>query len=79
MPMSGSSNATAGEKCASCRPGRPPTPTLEALFFHAPEVIGRGKARAPYGFGAKDSIVTANACSPGGHFVLRAAALPGNP
>ena len=49
--------------------------------FHAPEVecIGKGKARAPYEFGVKVSIVTTNACSPGGQFVLHAAALPGNP
>ena len=49
--------------------------------FHAPEVecIGKGKARAPYEFGVKVSIVTTNACSPGGQFVLYAAALPGNP
>jgi transposase, IS5 family len=37
------------------------------------------KARAPYEFGVKVSIVTTNACSPGGQFVLHAAALPGNP
>src|SRR3979409_371376 len=49
--------------------------------FHAPEVecIGKGKARAPYEFGVKVSIVTTNACAPGGQFVLHAAALPGNP
>jgi IS5 family transposase len=49
--------------------------------FHAPEVecIGKGKARAPYEFGVKVSIVTTNACSPGGQFVLHVAALPGNP
>jgi len=49
--------------------------------FHAPEVecIGKGKARAPYEFGVKVSIATTNACAPGGHFVLHAAALPGNP
>ena len=49
--------------------------------FHASEVecIGKGKARAPYEFGVKVSIVTTNACSPGGQFVLHAAALPGNP
>jgi transposase, IS5 family len=49
--------------------------------FHAPEVecIGKGKARAPYEFGVKVSIVTTNACAPGGQFVLQAEALPGNP
>ena len=49
--------------------------------FHAPEVecIGKGKARAPYEFGVKVSIVTTNACAPGGQFVLHAKALPGNP
>jgi IS5 family transposase len=49
--------------------------------FHAPEVecIGKGKARAPYEFGVKISIVTTNARAPGGQFVLHAKALPGNP
>lgn len=49
--------------------------------FHAPEVacIGKGKARAPYEFGVKASIVTTNARAPGGMFVLHAKALPGNP
>lgn len=49
--------------------------------FHAPEVecIGKGKARAPYEFGVKISIVTTNASAPGGQFVLHTAALPGNP
>ena len=49
--------------------------------FHAPEVecIGKGKARAPYEFGVKASIVTTNARAPGGQFVLHATALPGNP
>jgi transposase, IS5 family len=39
----------------------------------------QGKARAPYAFGVKVSIVTTNACAPGGQFVLHAKALPGNP
>jgi Transposase domain (DUF772) len=39
----------------------------------------RGKARAPYEFGVKVSIVTTNACAPGGQFVMQAKALPGNP
>jgi len=49
--------------------------------FHAPETecIGKGKARAPYEFGVKVSIVTTNARAPGGLFVLHATALPGNP
>jgi IS5 family transposase len=49
--------------------------------FHAPEAecIGKGKARAPCEFGVKASIVTTNARSPGGQFVLHAKALPGNP
>ena len=49
--------------------------------FHAPEVecIGKGKASAPYEFGVKVSIVTTNARSPGGQFVLNTKALPGNP
>jgi IS5 family transposase len=49
--------------------------------FHAPEVecIGKGKARAPYEFGTKVSVVTTNARTPGGQFVLGAKALPGNP
>ena len=49
--------------------------------FHAPEVecIGKGKARAPYEFGVKASIVTTNARAPGGQFVLHTKALPGNP
>jgi IS5 family transposase len=49
--------------------------------FHAPEVecIGKGKARSPYEFGVKVSIVTTNARAPGGQFVLNAKALPGNP
>src|SRR5438874_8077464 len=49
--------------------------------FHAPEVecIGKGKAAAPYEFGVKASVVTANARAPGGQFVLHARALPGNP
>jgi transposase, IS5 family len=40
---------------------------------HAPEVecIGKGKARAPYEFGVKVSIVTTNARAPGGPPVER--------
>jgi transposase, IS5 family len=49
--------------------------------FHAPEVecIGKGKARAPYEFGVKVSIVATNHCAPAGQFVLHAQSLPGNP
>ena len=55
--------------------------------YHAPEVectLGsspkaKGKARAPYEFGVKVSIVTTNARAPGGQFVLHAKAVPGNP
>lgn len=49
--------------------------------FHAPEVecIGKGKARAPYEFGVKASIVTTNRRAPGGQFMLHARSLPGNP
>jgi len=49
--------------------------------FHAPEVecIGKGKARAPYEFGVKVSIVATNRCAPAGQFVLHAQSLPGNP
>jgi transposase, IS5 family len=49
--------------------------------FHAPEVecIGKGKARTPYEFGVKASIVTTNRRAPGGQFVLHATSLPGSP
>lgn len=49
--------------------------------FHAPEVecIGKGKARSPYEFGVKVSIVATNRRAPAGQFVLHAKALPGNP
>jgi IS5 family transposase len=49
--------------------------------FHAPEAecIGKGKARAPYEFGVKASIVTTNRRAPGGQFVLHVRSLPGNP
>ena len=49
--------------------------------FHAPEVecIGKGKARTPYEFGVKVSIVATNRCAPAGQFVLHARSLPGNP
>jgi glycine/D-amino acid oxidase-like deaminating enzyme len=41
--------------------------------------IGKGKAAAPYEFGAKASIVTNNRKAPDGLFVLHAKALPGSP
>jgi IS5 family transposase len=49
--------------------------------FHAPEVecIGKGKARAPYEFGVKVSMVATNQCAPAGQFVRHAQSLPGNP
>ena len=49
--------------------------------LHAPEVecIGKGKAQARFEFGVKVSLATTNAVAPGGHFVLGARALPGNP
>ena len=37
-----------------------------------------GQGQRPYEFGVKASIVTTNACAPGGQFVLHAKALPGN-
>jgi transposase, IS5 family len=49
--------------------------------WHAPEVecISKGKARAPYEFGCKVSIATNLHPSKGGHFILQARALHGNP
>ena len=49
--------------------------------WHAPEVecISKGKARAPYEFGCKVSIATNLHPAKGGHFVLQARALHGNP
>jgi IS5 family transposase len=49
--------------------------------LHAPEVecIGKGKARMPYEFGCKVSIVTPATAPKGGQFVLHAKALHGNP
>jgi hypothetical protein len=54
-------------------------PKLYSL--HAPEVecIGKGKARAPYEFGCKVSIVTPVTAPKGGRFVLHSKALHGNP
>ncbi len=49
--------------------------------WHAPEVecIGKGKARTPWEFGVKVSLVTTNKRCKGGQFVLHAKALPGAP
>lgn len=49
--------------------------------WHAPEVecISKGKARAPYEFGCKVSIATNLHPAKGGHFILHARALHGNP
>jgi IS5 family transposase len=49
--------------------------------WHAPETecISKGKARARYEFGCKVSIVTNLHPARGGHFILQARALHGNP
>lgn len=49
--------------------------------WHAPEVecIGKGKARKPYEFGCKASLATNLKPAKGGHFILHAQALHGNP
>jgi len=49
--------------------------------LHAPEVecMGKGKARKPYEFGCKVSTATSATAPKGGHFVLHAKALHGNP
>jgi IS5 family transposase len=49
--------------------------------LHAPEVecIGKGKARTPYEFGCKVSVVTPVTKPKGGQFVLHAEAHHGNP
>lgn len=49
--------------------------------LHAPEVdcIGKGKARTPYEFGCKVSVVTPVTAPNGGQFVLHAKALHGDP
>lgn len=48
---------------------------------HVPEVecIGKGKARQPWEFGVKVSVVTTHRRCKGGQFVLHAKALPGGP
>jgi len=54
---------------------------LKVYSLHAPEVecIGKGKARAPYEFGCKVSVVTPVTVPKGGQFVLHTKALHGNP
>lgn len=49
--------------------------------WHATEVgcISKGKARAPYEFGCKVSLATSLHPAKGGHFILHAQALHGNP
>lgn len=49
--------------------------------WHAPEVecISKGKARTPYEFGCKVSLATNLHPAKGGHFLLHARALHGNP
>lgn len=49
--------------------------------LHAPEVecIGKGKARTPYEFGCKVSLVTPVTKPKGGQFVLHSQAMHGNP
>lgn len=51
------------------------------LSWHAPEVecISKGKAHKLYEFGVKVSIITTAQKSAGGHFVLQARAMHGNP
>ena len=68
-------------RASQIRSQRPRQRGWKLYSFHAPEVecIGKGKARAPYEFGVKASIVSTNARAPGGQFVLHAEALPGNP
>ncbi len=73
--------AAALSRASQIRPQQQRQRGWKLYSFHAPEVecIGKGKARAPYEFGVKASIVTTNARAPGGQFVLHATALPGNP
>ena len=53
----------------------------KVFALHAPEVecIGKGKARTPYEFGCKVSVVTPITKPKGGQFVLHAEAHHGNP
>jgi len=54
-------------------------PKVYSLHALEVECIGRGKAKAPYEFGCKVSIVTPVTAPKGGQFVLHAKALHGNP
>jgi len=54
-------------------------PKVYALHAPEAECIGKGKARAPYEFGCKVSLVTPATQPRGGQFVLHAKALHGNP
>jgi IS5 family transposase len=54
-------------------------PRVYALHAPGVECIGKGKARAPYEFGCKVSVVTPVTKPKGGQFVLHAKALHGNP
>src|SRR5512135_910175 len=54
-------------------------PKVYSLHATEVECIGKGKARAPYEFGCKVSIVTPVTAPKGGQFVLHAKALHGNP
>lgn len=51
------------------------------LVWHAPEVecIGKGKARTPFEFGCKVSLVTNVNPARGGHFILSSQAIHGKP
>ena len=72
--------STARRFVLPCLPTKAHQPPSGELWLHEIfECIGKGKASAPYEFGVKASIVTTNARTPGGQFVLHARALPGNP
>src|SRR5262249_15776361 len=94
-PASAGSFATSGARSQATRnsrrysPGHSHVPIRSARSSSASAAgscnpstlrrIGRGKARAPYEFGVKASVVTTTARAPGGQFVLHARTLPGNP
>ena len=54
-------------------------PKVYSLYAPEVECIGKGKARKPYEFGCKVSVVTPVTAPKGGQFVLHAKALHGNP
>ena len=71
-------------RCSTRPPGSPSraaSARSQGVLVARPEVecIGKGKARAPYEFGCKVSIVTPATAPKGGQFVLHAKALHGNP